>query len=347
MRSFGSDRLRRGRGEQMILVCRRAKGWVARVPRTLTRREHPGTAVLWEDRYFEVVAEEISGDSVRYILEPWRDENAIRVTDAYDEASEARRETEHRAAIKRTAGRHTANILGILTGNLPAVVQEKLGSELGVLPTRLTLASLLLPLLFEIWAFNVMARSAIAHTGTPLWLLVAAGYIALESWIRLHILFGQSRPIGSTAGFILYSLFYALAPRRAGAVAPIKIEKREAIFGSAAPPEVALRDAYHLREPLLTLLSPAEQAALAERFGFDYRKHAFRLAWIILIFAIAGIVTSVVTLRSAPTLSALISLILASVLAAEQLGRLRALPRGPAGSILGLVVRPLARKLFV
>ena len=58
MRAYGSDRLRVA-GEKLILWTRVPKPkWVARVPKTLTKSEHPGTAILWEDQFFEVVKAE-------------------------------------------------------------------------------------------------------------------------------------------------------------------------------------------------------------------------------------------------------------------------------------------------
>src|SRR6267378_2805299 len=99
MRPFGYDRVRSGHGDQWILVARRSKGWLPRVPKTLTSAEHPGTAILWEDRFFEVVTADASaGGSIRYVLEPWRDNHVIRVSEPYDEASEERRAAEHHSA---------------------------------------------------------------------------------------------------------------------------------------------------------------------------------------------------------------------------------------------------------
>jgi len=345
VRAFGSDRVSSS-GKRLIVVCPRPKGWVARVPKTYTSAEHPGTAVLWEDCYFEVVVEEISGESVRYVLEPWLEHNIMRVTDAYDEASELRREAEHRAAVKRAAGRRTANFLGVLTGHLPARVQEALGSELGILPTRLTFISLILPFLFEVWAVNQMVRCYMTGTPISLWLLLLAGYIGAESALRLQIVLSQSRPIGSTVGFILYSLFYALAPRGIARVAPLKIDKRQALLGTPPPPDIELQDAIHVREPFLTLLSPPEQLLLAKRFGYDYRRQAFRIAWVILIISMAGVVSTVAKLRDSASVSLILSLILASIVALEQVQRLATLRRGPAGSVLAFLVRPFARKLL-
>ena len=46
MTPHGSDRVRVD-GERIVLSSRLPKGWTARVARTLTSAEFPGTAVLW------------------------------------------------------------------------------------------------------------------------------------------------------------------------------------------------------------------------------------------------------------------------------------------------------------
>ncbi|HEX9160716.1 MAG TPA: hypothetical protein VF980_03340, partial [Thermoanaerobaculia bacterium] len=266
MHAYGPDRLIPGRPPQLILLCPHPKPWTARTPKSI-HSEHPGTAVRWDDGLYEVVAAEPTADGVRYVLEPWRDEHVIRATDAYDEASEARREKEWQAAIARNRGRKAANLLGIFTGHLPAVVQEHLASELGLLPAKLTLLSLLLSLAFLIWWANDFVRRAMnANLGPmPFVLILGAIYVFLESAIRLNIAWLQRRPVGSAAGGILYLLFYAIAGRRTGAISPFTVEKGYKLYFTSPDEETALRDAYSMREPLLTLLSPDEQNALAER----------------------------------------------------------------------------------
>ena len=138
MQAYGSDRLRQD-GERWILLSRRDKGWVARIAKTLTSAEFPGTAVLCDDQYFEVVSMDAQPGGVRYALEPWRENNAIRVSDRYDEASEAARDDEFQKDVQREQQRKGANLLAIFTGHLPAIVQNKLGNDLGVLPVRLTI----------------------------------------------------------------------------------------------------------------------------------------------------------------------------------------------------------------
>jgi hypothetical protein len=347
MHAHGSDRVRRGKGEQWVIFCRHGKGWTARVPRTYTSAEHPGTAILWEEQYFEVVDAQPVPGGVRYVLEPWRENNAMRLTDAYDAPSENRREAEQRAAVGREKGRKAANLAGILTGHLPAAVQEKLASDLGILPTRLTVLSLIAPLLYEIWLVNESVRRMMVNDpGLPLVLTLIGGYLGLESVIRLNIVWTQMRPIGSAAGWILYMIYYGLSPNRAHLANPMAVPRGESIQTTAAPPDVALSDAFTLREPFLTLLAPPDQKRLTQKFGFDHRANGYKVAGILLVFSIAGVVSSLVTLSKGASVSALTSLILAMIIAGEQVLRIPAMRRGPAGSILGVLVRPFARKLL-
>src|SRR5437868_10565469 len=107
MQAFGSDRVRSGDGEQIVLSSRLSKGWTPRVEKTLTSAEFPGTAVLWEEQYYEVVsAEPLPQGGVRYVLEPWRERHAMRLTDRYDADSEAHRVEENRKNIKQIGRAH-------------------------------------------------------------------------------------------------------------------------------------------------------------------------------------------------------------------------------------------------
>src|SRR5687767_9634409 len=130
MQPIGADKVRRGRGEQWILLSPRSKGWVARTPATMMTRNRPGTAVLCDDRYYEVVSASVADGGIRYVLEPWREEDVMRVVDGYDAATEAAREADHEVLTSRERGRLTANLLGVLTGHLPGPVQERMGNEL-------------------------------------------------------------------------------------------------------------------------------------------------------------------------------------------------------------------------
>ena len=347
MRPFGSDRVRAGHGEQWIVVARRSKGWLSRVPKTLTSAEHPGTAVLWEDRFFEVVtAEAAPGSAVRYVLEPWPDNHVIRVSEPYDEGSEQGRASEHHSAVRREKGRKAANLAGIFTGLLPAIVQEQLGNEIGIQPAKLTSLSLLVPLAYLIWFANEFVRRTFVREPVPIPLFVLAVYLFFESIVRLNIAWFHRRPIGSALGFFPYLLFYLFAGKRSGAVSPFAVPKGQRLFITQPTDDVALRDAYTMREPLLTLLSVEEQKALEQRFGYNYRKPAFIVAWFLLAMSAAGVVTAVASLQYGPRISAILSLVVAFAIGGEQVLRLQALRRGPAASMLAFVVRPFTRKLL-
>lgn len=351
MQSFGSDRVRAGKGasEQWILFSPRPKGWVARKPKTMTSAEHPGTAVMWEERFFEVVsAESSAGGGVRYVLEPWRDHHVMRVYEAYDDASEAHREHEHQQAMRREKGRKAANVAGIFTGLLPAIAQEQLGSELGLLPAKLTALSLIIPFAFLIWFANDWARRLLdPNIGPmPFALMLVAAYFFFESAVRLYMSWFQRRPLGSILGFFPYLFYYAIAGKSSGAVSPFAEAKGYKLYVTEPPEDVSIKDAYSLREPLLSLLSIEEQNALATRFGFDYRKHGFTTAWVILALAVAGVVSSLATLQHGPRFSAILSLVVAIIIGGEQVLRLPALRRGATPSILAVAIRPLTRKLL-
>lgn len=337
MQAYGSDRIRRGDGERMILSCRVSKGWTARVEKTFTSAEFPGTAVLWEERYFEVVlAEVIPAGGVRYVLEPWRDQHAMRVTDRYDAESEVQRAEELRQQQQREKRRKSASALALLTGHLPAVVQEELGREVGILPPRLTLVSIIGVYVVIAAIMLFIVRSILAQQPIPFLPLVVAIYLGIENSLRFLINWTQSRPIGSTLGWIAYLLFYGA--RRRGP-SPFALEKGWSAPISTPPADVAARDAFAMRESLVTLLTPADQRRIAERFGYDYRRHSRIVAIFILVFAALGVITA---FRS----QALVTMLVAAIVASEQIIRLIALRRGPAGSVLRFLAWPFMRKLL-
>jgi len=340
MQAYGSDRVRPGDGEQFVLLSRIPKAWTPRVAKSLTSAEFPGTAVLWEERYFEVVdAEAMPQGGVRYVLEPWRDMHVMRTTDRYDAGREAERLIEYRAQISRETKRKSANVLGFLAGHLPACVQEELGRELGILPARLTLFSV-----FGIYAVVIalvlwFVSGMMAGTPLQLPILILTVYLFAETSFRFFVAWLTGRPIGSAVGTFGYILYYFTVADRTRAVSPFAREKGTKVSISDAPEERALSDALMLREPLVTLLSPADQARVAERFGYDYRHQSTIIAAMILFCALLGVASSVYR-------GAVISFIVAVAVAAEQIYRLAVLRRRPAGSFLGIAARPFVRKLL-
>jgi hypothetical protein len=340
MQAFGSDRVRPGDGEQLVLLARFPKQWRPRAVKTLTTAEFPGTAVLWEESYFEVVvAEELPQGGVRYVLEPWRDMHIMRTTDRYDAEREADRLTEWRALHARETKRKSAKALALLTGHLPSVVQEELGRDLGILATRLTLVSVLgaygLVIALAMW----IASGIIEQTPRPFPVFILTGYLLAETTLRFLIAWMGGRSMGSSAGVLGYILYYYTVADRSRAVSPFGREKGTSVPISQAPEERAASDALLMREPLVTLLGPADQARVAERFGYDYRRQSGFIAAVILVFASLGIATSIHN-------GARVSFLVAAGLAGEQVYRLAVLRRRPVGSVLGVLARPFVRKLL-
>lgn len=337
MNAYGGDRVRAD-GDTIVLSSRLPKGWTARVERTLNQSEFPGTAVLWDDAFFEVIKVEPLPAGVRYTLQPWPDHHAMRVSERYDAESEARRADEWRAALARERKRRTVGALALITGHLPAVVQERLASELGILAARLTFASLL----SEGLAIGALAAYVVIEVmaGRPLPIrpILIGGYLAVETLFRYMVNWTQSRPIGSAAGVLAYILYWLLTGCRKE-TSPFEAPAGHAITIAETPDDQKLSDAMTMREPFATLLPARDQEVLRARHGYDYRRSSTTVASILLTFAILGIVTS---LRG----RAFLSLIIASGIALEQIIRLTALRRGPTGSVLGWLVRPLMRNLL-
>jgi hypothetical protein len=338
MTPYGSDRVRVD-GERIVLSSRLPKGWTVRVERTLTSAEFPGTAVLWDEQYFEVIGAEALPQGVRYTLEPWREHHAMRFTARYDAAAEAALAAEWRAARVRERKRKTAGGLALLTGHLPAIVQQRLGDELGVLPARLTALSLLSELALLIAIVGYAVSEYMAQHGVPAWTIPVAAFLFLEMAIRFQVSWMQHRPLGSSIGLVAYILYWLATGCRTetspfasarGHATPILVE---------ASDDRRRADALLLREPLATLLPATDQRRLRERYGYDYRRLARTVAGVLLTFAVLGVITSLKT-------GALVSGLAALAIAIEQIARLAAFARGPQPSLLGWLVRPLLRNLL-
>jgi len=146
---------------------------------------------------------------------------------------------------------------------------------------------------------------------------------------------------------IAYSVFWLLTGKRASLPSPFTERGDSATFTLPPPDDVALRDALTVRGPLMTLLSADEQRRLQQKYGFNYREHsAFSLTWTVLVISVIGIISSFVRVQKGYGFGAFLSLLTALALTVEQVFRLFALQRGPAGSILGFFVRPFMRKML-
>ncbi len=337
MLTHGADRVRQS-GDKVILHSAITKGWTPRTPKTLTNSEHPGTAVLWDEQYYEVVeATALSSGGVRYVLMSWREDHTIRTFESYDAQSEALRIADHERVQRQRRAGFLASLSGVFLGFLPAPVQMHLENELGVRATRMTLLSCALTMTIAGFCIYAQIDARMRHAQSPvpglLWPII--GWLTAEAVIRFYVVMSQGRPMGSIFGLIAYAIYRPLSGKRDQL--PSASGGRGYSVAFTPPPEdVAVRDALTLKEPLLTLLPAAEQQRLAERIGFDYRRKASTVAWIIFVAATLGAYTS----------STALAMLIAAVVAIEQVVRLIRLRHEPAGSIFGYLVRPFVRDLL-
>ncbi|HEY2324549.1 MAG TPA: hypothetical protein VGJ82_16940 [Thermoanaerobaculia bacterium] len=334
-RAYGSDRIRVADDGTIEISSKLPKsGWVARTPKTLTRRERPGTAVLWDDDCYEVVSVVVLQQGVRYVLAPWNGAESMRLTSRYDEEAEAARAAERVDVIRGEKQRRAVNFLAIFTGHLPGSVQQKLAHEVNVDAPRLTIVSVL----FE-WAIIIaIAMYCVSRLlqldPLPMKPALFAVFLGLDGTIRFKLAFVDGHPSGSIFGLLAYAIYAAFAGKKE----PVRV-------GEAVPklrefsPEEQLMHSFHVREPLVTLLSPAEQQRIAAKFDYDHRRTATKVALGILAVAIVGVIASMSS-------RAWVALGVAVILGGEQIVRLAQLQQRPAGSFLAVFVRPLVRKFM-
>jgi hypothetical protein len=324
----GSDRLRR-EGERWILSCRHEKGWTPRVEKTLTSSEFPGTAVLAGEEYFEVIAVEPMPQGVRYILEPWRENHAIRISDRYDADSEAARLAGRRETIATVKKRRAINLMGVFVGHLPADVQEKIGQDYGILPQWLTSLSVAGVYLLG-GALALALGGKLMEQKIPVALIIITLAVTGEAFVRMMWAFITAKPVGSFLGLVVYTIYAAST----GTLVVHDFKKID------EPPEhIAKADALAVREAFVTLLPRNDQMRVAKRFDYHYERLSVKVAVTILIFSGIGA-------YSAAAKGHIPSAVFAAAIAAEQMYRLSEFRRGPAGSVFGYLVRPLVRKLL-
>jgi hypothetical protein len=344
MRAYGSDRFRIREDGAAILTCRTAKqGWQARIEKTLTTPQHPGTAILWEEEYWEVVDIEVLQSGVRYTLTSWPDSSAMRFVDSYDEVREVERAAERRRAIVREKGRRAAVALGFLTGHLPANVQMHLAENIGINPVRLTMISAIPPFVAFAACFvtivgNVLPSLERRYVPPPVVVALLA-YLAVDSLIRFLFAMARGRPMGSIFGVIGYAIYYGLARDRSKLARPFAPERGSSVRTTDLTADMKLQSNLAFVEPLFSFLDPADQNRLAEKYGLNYRQTATTMATIVMVFSLLGAVTSVGSAMQLH-LSGFVSLVAAGWLFVEQIVRLTKFQRGPAGSVLGFVLRP-------
>lgn len=346
--AYGEDRLLSASAGQVLLFSPYPKEWKPRSPRTELSAEHPGTAVIWEDDIWEVLeAEEMTGFGVQYRLAPWDERHAIRLPLRYSPESEARRvaeKSEDRRALKI---RLILWVTAPLSGLLPGHAQERFSRLYGSPFVGLAWISMILPMIWgtisvlALLAGSVSPAAFAALAPAGVFPLLLGGYLFVETLLRFSVAMTDGRPIGSVLGVLPYWLYVKL---RGGEIE----DPSRPIVPSTHHLELSAFDTLSMLEPLLSLLTPAEQEQLEREFGFAPVKWGRRTSLALLLLMTAQVVSSIDDLANRNGgAAALGALGIALVLAAEQAWRLLGLWQGQLrGSVLAPLVRIAARRLF-
>lgn len=292
-----------------------------------------------------MAAEALSGTAVRYRLAPWEPGHAIRRIERYDESSEQSRHEARTEMHTDLAKRRLAILLSPLLGHLPGAVQKRMEHDFGAPAAAMTVVSAL-PL-FAVGVLGLLAARIAGFGGPPIvpeWMIehqYLMAYLTVESALRLASAFLHGEPMGSLAGVLLYDAGGLLRARPAPVPASASVVD--------TPGSDRLRhDRYTMLEPLLALLSPDEQETLERRFAFDPLRWGRRTSTFILFVAGANVLISVAAFGSGTDVFLdFAALVVGGFFILEQISRRRKISDGhPAGSILGALVRPLARPLL-
>jgi hypothetical protein len=222
-------------------------------------------------------------------------------------------------------------------------VQKKMERDFGAPAAAMTIASAL-PLfaLGLVGAISVAIKALGAQPFAPRWLSnpVVAVYLLVESVIRLASALIHGDPMGSLLGLLGYGAWTLVGGQQAGGLVSQSPQ--------AAPADRALQDRYTMLEPLLALLSPHEQQQLELKFAFDPFRWGRRTSAIILWVAGANVFISILTfLNRTDVFLDFAALVVGGFFVLEQISRRRKMAAGhPAGSVLGALVRPIARPLL-
>ena len=200
------------------------EGWKYRPPRVPNRPAFPGTAVLFQERWYEIVALKRLGSRYVYELAPWEPSQTVRApTELNAQTAQAATEAFRNKVRTEKAGT-VATLLIPLVGLLPAEEQNRLESSLGIQPSIGTaisagvmviwsISSLLLAFAFsqgmDMGALKDYAEFCLEMI--PLWI-----YLFPESLARLATGI-RGEPLGSFLVAGPYSLIQTLIGRRPAA----------------------------------------------------------------------------------------------------------------------------------
>jgi hypothetical protein len=179
--------------------------------------EHPGTAVRWDGRLYEVIAVSASDSGATvYTLALWTESHAIRRLEAYDADSETARKADRANEKERRRKRRVLLALSPLSGHLPAEVQERWEREYDAPAGWLTIISAV-----PLFLYGVLCALSLTIGGfiglnifsIPLPWQIVGMYFLIESGIRISTAWSTSQPSGSLGGALVYTGWEAVRRR--------------------------------------------------------------------------------------------------------------------------------------
>jgi hypothetical protein len=320
-------------------------GWRPRRGAEATLAEFAGTAVVLEGELYEVARAEpaSTGTGWSYWLRSWDGCEPIRGLVHYGVEEVAREAAELAGRRQRQRAGALLAVAAPLVGLLPGADQRRLELQLGFSAARATLIGAVLGLGVSFGVFMIGMAQSLAPQEDPslTWTVdarPAALYFVVESLVRLWVALQLGEPMGSLPVWLPVSLVRAVrgslhSPARA--VDGRELRRRREMWVETL-------------EPVLGLLEHDMQSRLAESFpAFDQLRATRSSVLGQGVFAVLSVLVAGSYLVSDPRVVDAVVLVGAGALgleawsrhAAWRLGRVR-------GSVLGALLRPLARRLL-
>lgn len=195
--------------------------WRARPPAVAHRPAYPGSSVLFEQRWWEVVEVRSEGLERTYLLEPWRDSEPIRQPFELDPASCERHLAAHAESLREAETLRRLEAAFLFLSLLPAEEQRELERRYGLDGSRGTLltagflvaasvAGLLLAFA-ESQGFPMASGRGVARACLLLSPLLL--YFFVENAARLWSALSTGEPMGSALGVVPWTIWRTVRGR--------------------------------------------------------------------------------------------------------------------------------------
>lgn len=194
--------------------------WRARPPVAPHRPNYPGSAVLFEDRWWEVagIERDPASHTTAYRLSPWPESEPLRQSFELHRANCERHRQAHFEALKEKERGRRLGLAFFFTALLPAEDQRELASRHGLDPVLATaissavltmgsVAGLLLAFAFK-RGLPMGGAQGIAEFAVSIFPILL--YLAVEGLVRLSSAMSSGEPMGSALVVVPMTLLRAL-----------------------------------------------------------------------------------------------------------------------------------------